>query len=50
MEMMVRAREKGFTVAEVPITFVDRVYGASKLGDEEIVGYLLGLLKLWTAT
>ncbi|KAK3679473.1 dolichol-P-mannose synthesis [Recurvomyces mirabilis] len=27
MEMMVRAKAKGFRVAEVPISFVDRVYG-----------------------
>jgi len=30
-------------VSEVPITFVDRVYGASKLGGTEIVEYLKGL-------
>ncbi|KAJ3390109.1 dolichol-P-mannose synthesis [Entophlyctis sp. JEL0112] len=45
MEMMVRARQMNFTIAEVPITFVDRVYGESKLGAAEIVGYLKGL---WT--
>jgi dolichol-phosphate mannosyltransferase len=27
MEMMVRAKAMGCTVAEVPITFVDRLYG-----------------------
>ncbi|KAL2649240.1 hypothetical protein R1flu_017368 [Riccia fluitans] len=32
MEMIVRATRKGYTIAEVPITFVDRVYGTSKLG------------------
>ncbi|KAJ3101792.1 dolichol-P-mannose synthesis [Phlyctochytrium planicorne] len=45
MEMMVRARQLGFSIGEVPITFVDRVFGESKLGAEEIVGYLKGL---WT--
>ncbi|KAJ2462752.1 dolichol-P-mannose synthesis [Coemansia sp. RSA 2322] len=45
MEMMVRAKQFNFSVAEVPITFVDRVYGESKLGANEIVGYLKGL---WT--
>ncbi|KAJ3073591.1 dolichol-P-mannose synthesis [Podochytrium sp. JEL0797] len=45
MEMMVRARQLNFTISEVPITFVDRVYGESKLGPSEIVGYLKGL---WT--
>lgn len=39
MEMMVRASAMGYSVAEVPITFVDRVYGESKLGGDEIVEY-----------
>lgn len=47
MEMMVRARQRGMSIAEVPITFVDRVYGDSKLGGAEITGYLSGLLKLF---
>ena len=29
----------GYKIAEVPITFVDRIYGESKLGGEEIVEY-----------
>ncbi|KAJ3177524.1 dolichol-P-mannose synthesis [Irineochytrium annulatum] len=45
MEMMVRARQLGFSIAEVPITFVDRVFGESKMGLEEIVSYLKGI---WT--
>lgn len=45
MEMMYRAKQFGVKVAEVPITFVDRVYGESKLGGSEIAGYLKGL---WT--
>ncbi|KAI9327978.1 nucleotide-diphospho-sugar transferase [Obelidium mucronatum] len=45
MEMMVRARQMNFSIGEVPITFVDRVFGESKLGAAEIVGYLKGL---WT--
>ncbi|EGP89788.1 unnamed protein product [Zymoseptoria tritici ST99CH_1E4] len=47
MEMMVRAKAMGFKVAECPISFVDRVYGESKLGGEEIVEYLKGVLGLW---
>ncbi|KAI9830379.1 MAG: dolichol-P-mannose synthesis [Phylliscum demangeonii] len=47
MELMVRAKAMGFTVAEVPITFVDRVFGESKLGGEEIVEYAKGILNLW---
>ena len=45
MEMMVRARAAGYTIGEVPITFVDRIFGESKLGADEIVGYLKGV---WT--
>lgn len=48
MEMMVRAKERGLTVGEVPITFVDRCYGESKLGAGEIAGYLRGLWQLFT--
>jgi dolichol-phosphate mannosyltransferase len=47
MEMMVRAKAMGFKVAECPISFVDRVYGESKLGGEEIVEYLKGVIGLW---
>ena len=38
-QVIVRAKEKGFTIAEVPIVFVDRLYGESKLGATEIVSY-----------
>jgi len=48
MEMMVRARQFGYSIAEVPITFVDRVYGDSKLGGNEIVQYLKGLITLFS--
>ena len=37
----------GFVVEEVPITFVDRVFGESKLGTNEIVQYLKGLMNLF---
>jgi len=47
MEMMVRARDLGYSIAEVPITFVDRIYGSSKIGTGEIVQYLQGLVKLF---
>lgn len=36
-----------FFIFQVPISFVDRVYGESKLGGNEIVGYLKGLLYLF---
>jgi dolichol-phosphate mannosyltransferase len=48
MEMMIRARQLGYVIEEVPISFVDRVYGESKLGGNEIVGYLKGLLTLFS--
>jgi len=47
MEIIVRARALGYTVGEVPITFVDRIYGESKLGGSEIVGYAKGVANLW---
>ena len=46
MEMLVRARYAGCSVEEVPIVFVDRFYGDSKLGGSEVVGFLKGLLQL----
>lgn len=50
MEMIVRARELGYTIGEVPISFVDRVYGESKLGGNEILGFVKGLLYLFATT
>ncbi|EJD02552.1 glycosyltransferase family 2 protein [Fomitiporia mediterranea MF3/22] len=47
MEMMVRARSAGYTIGEVPITFVDRIFGESKLGADEIVGYAKGVWSLF---
>lgn len=47
MEMIVRARAMGYSIAEVPISFVDRVYGESKLGGDEIVQYLGGVWSLF---
>ncbi|KAE9370164.1 glycosyltransferase family 2 protein [Stipitochalara longipes BDJ] len=47
MELMVLAKSMGYTVAEVPISFVDRVYGDSKLGGDEIAQYATGVLSLW---
>ncbi|XP_072169734.1 dolichol-phosphate mannosyltransferase subunit 1-like [Diadema setosum] len=50
MEMIVRARQLGYKIGEVPITFVDRFYGESKLGGSEIVSYAKGLLYLFATT
>lgn len=49
MEIIVRARSMGCKIGEVPITFIDRLYGDSKLGKDEILGFIKGLWKLfWT--
>lgn len=54
MEIITRAQYLGFTIEEVPITFVDRIYGESKLGANEILSYMKGLLDIfvdiWTKT
>jgi dolichol-phosphate mannosyltransferase len=50
MEIVVLAKKEGFKVSELPITFVDRLYGESKLGTKEIVLYLQGLLMLFFTT
>ena len=50
MEIIVRATKSGMIIADVPITFVDRIYGESKLGANEIVMYLKGLLNLFFTT
>ena len=49
MEMMVRAKAMGLKVVECPITFVDRVFGESKLGGEEVLEYLKGIFWLFWA-
>ena len=46
MEILILAKKAKLTLGEVPITFVDRIYGESKLGANEIFLYLKGLIKL----
>ncbi|CAF0854402.1 unnamed protein product [Adineta ricciae] len=46
MEMIVRAVNANLRIAEVPIIFVDRIYGESKLGGQEIVLFAKGVLQL----
>jgi len=48
MELIVLAQAIGYTIAEVPISFVDRLYGDSKLSGDEITQYITGVLSLWT--
>lgn len=50
MEMIIRARQFNYTIGEVPIAFVDRVYGESKLGGSEIIQFATGLLYLFATT
>ncbi|KAG6366160.1 hypothetical protein INS49_000336 [Diaporthe citri] len=47
MALAVTAKAMGMTIGEVPITFVDRVYGDSKLGASEIAEYAKGVIYLW---
>jgi len=47
MELICLAKSMGYTIGEVPITFVDRLYGESKLGGDEIVEYVKGVFNLW---
>jgi len=50
MEVMVRIVDAGFSVEEVGITFVDRIYGESKLGAGEVMGFLKGVWNLFIGT
>ncbi|XP_012253643.2 dolichol-phosphate mannosyltransferase subunit 1 [Athalia rosae] len=50
MEMIIRARQYNYLIGEVPITFVDRVYGESKLGGSEIFQFAKALLYLFATT
>ena len=47
MEIIIRGVYKGYRVEEVPITFVDRVMGKSKLGMGEILIYFDTVLDLY---
>ena len=44
-----RAISYNYKIEEIPIIFVDRIFGESKLGANEITIYLKGIWKLmWT--
>lgn len=47
MGMMVKALGTGFSVQEVPITFVDRLNGESKRDGTEIVHFVKSVSSLW---
>ncbi|MEO1517788.1 MAG: polyprenol monophosphomannose synthase [Bacteroidota bacterium] len=46
IEMKFAARSLGFTIAEVPITFVDRVEGVSKMNTSIISEAIIGVLQM----
>lgn len=46
IEMKFAARQLGFRIAEVPITFTDRVEGASKMSKGIVKEAILGVLKM----
>lgn len=46
MEIIVMAEQLGYKIGEVPISFVDRVYGQSKMGAEEIFRFVYGVFDL----
>lgn len=48
MEVIVRAQYLNYKIGEIPITFVDRLMGKSKLGMNEIVIYLKTVFKLYS--
>lgn len=47
MEIIIRAENMGLRIEECPIIFVDRIFGDSKLGANEILTYLKGVWKLF---
>lgn len=47
MEILVRAKRLDLKIEEIPIVFVDRLFGKSKLGSNEIFLYLKGVAQLF---
>lgn len=47
MEIIVRAIKSNLKISEVPITFVDRIIGSSKLSTKEIFIYFQTVMKLY---
>ena len=46
IEMKYRAYKKGFKIVEVPITFIDRVEGVSKMSTKIFKEAFLGVLQM----
>jgi len=45
-EILYRSNLKGFKITEIPIVFVDRAYGKSKLTKKEMYRFLIDIFKL----
>jgi dolichol-phosphate mannosyltransferase len=46
IELLARCERAGFTIAEIPITFVDRMHGKSKISRQEIGRAIVTVLRL----
>lgn len=46
MEIILRAAHKGYKIEEVPIIFVERIFGESKFSSKEVKNYLRGVFNL----
>ncbi len=46
-EVIIRAQYKNLKISEIPISFVDRLMGKSKLGFNEIIIYFKTVLNLY---
>ena len=47
MDIMVRAKWSNKRVGEIPIVFVDRIFGVSNFGSNEVVVFLKGIWELY---
>lgn len=45
-EIAYKLKRRGFTIAEVPITFTDRIYGKSSAGLSEHINAFLGMIRI----
>jgi dolichol-phosphate mannosyltransferase len=46
IELLTRCERAGFTIAEIPITFVDRLRGKSKISRQEIARAIITVIRL----
>ena len=45
-ELIYRSEKKGYSIAEVPVTFIDRKFGQSKLGIKDIIEFFMTVFRL----